>query len=166
MLSDDDYANMSIMKAFRTRAIGKGQLEPSGIISMNIDEVVRYWLESAEDDWPVAEHLFASGDYHSALFFGHLYLEKLLKALGVKATGAHALRAHNLLLLAERAGLTVPEDRRDILVRVTGYNIEARYPEEPLSARKRYTKAYAETERKVIQEVGAWLISELELERA
>ena len=46
---------------------------------MNVDTVVRYWLETAEEDWPVAEHLLASGDYRYALFFGHLYLEKLLK---------------------------------------------------------------------------------------
>jgi HEPN domain-containing protein len=97
--------------------------------AVNVDTVVRYWLETAEDDWPVAEHLFASGDYRYALFFGHLYLEKLLKALVVQVTEEHAPRSHNLMLLAERAGLTVSEPRRDILVRVTGYNIEARYPE-------------------------------------
>jgi hypothetical protein len=51
-----------------------------GRLAVNVDTVVRYGLETAEDDWPVAEHLFASGDYHYALFFGHLYLEKLLKA--------------------------------------------------------------------------------------
>ena len=52
---------------------------------MNVDEVVQYWLELAEEDWPVAEHLLASGDYHYALFFGHLYLEKLLK--GIRSGG-------------------------------------------------------------------------------
>lgn len=113
---------------------------------MNVDTVVRYWLETAEEDWPVAEHL---------------YLEKLLKALVVQSTGEHAPRSHNLMLLAERAGLTVSEHRRDILVRVTGYNIEARYPEEHPSARRRYTQAYTETELHIIQRMGAWLKSEL-----
>jgi HEPN domain-containing protein len=133
---------------------------------MNVGEVVQYWLESAEDDWPVAEHLLTSGDYHYALFFGHLYLEKLLKALVVQATGEHAPRAHNLLLLAERASLVVPENRREILVRVTGYNIEARYPEIHPSGRRRYTSAYTEMELKVIREVGEWLKSELKPDSA
>lgn len=132
---------------------------------MNIDEVGRYWLESAEDDWPVVEHLFASGDYHYALFFGHLYLEKLLEALVVKVTGEHAPRAHNLLFLAERAGLIVPEDKRDVLVRVTGYNIETRYPEERAAALKRYTREYSEAELQMIQGVGKWLKSELKREK-
>jgi len=129
---------------------------------VNVDEVVQYWLELAKDDWPVAEHLLASGDYHYALFFGHLYLEKLLKALVVKATEQHAPRTHNLLFLAGRAGIIVPEDKHDVLLRVTGYNIESRYPEERAAARKRYTREYTEAELKMIQEVAQWLKSELE----
>jgi HEPN domain-containing protein len=132
---------------------------------VDVDEVVQYWLDLAEADWPVAEHLFVSGDYHYALFFGHLYLEKLLKALVVKATGEHAPRTHNLLFLAERAGLAVSEDKCDILVRVTGYNIETRYPEERMEARKRYTREYSEAELKVIRGVGEWLRSELKREK-
>ena len=29
---------------------------------MNVEEVVEYWVESAAGDWPVASHLFNSGD--------------------------------------------------------------------------------------------------------
>jgi len=86
---------------------------------MDVDAVVHYWVELAESDWPVVDHLFASGDYNYALFLGHLYLEKLLKALVVSITRRHAPRTHNLLFLAERGGLTVSEERRDVLVRTT-----------------------------------------------
>jgi hypothetical protein len=68
------------------------------------------------------------------------------------------------MLLAERAGLTVSECRRDILVRVTGYNIEARYPEEHPSARRRYIQAYTETALHGIEGMGVWLKSELKHE--
>ncbi|MCZ6873204.1 MAG: hypothetical protein O7G88_06685 [bacterium] len=34
---------------------------------MHVDEVVQYCLEKAADDWPVAEHLFASGDYDTSI---------------------------------------------------------------------------------------------------
>lgn len=128
---------------------------------MNVDIVVQYWLETAQDDWPVVNHLVASGDYHYALFFGHLYIEKLLKALVVEVTGAHAPRTHNLLILAERAGLEVSDERRRQLVRFTAYNLETRYPEERLTLRSRYSKEYTVTEISTIQEVGSWLKSEL-----
>lgn len=128
---------------------------------MNIQQVVQYWLETAQDDWPVVEHLFDSSDYHYALFFGHLYIEKLLKALIVQTTREHAPRIHNLLILAERAELELSEERRRQLLRLTAYNLETRYPEERLSLRSRYTKEYAETEIAMIQEIGKWLQSEL-----
>jgi len=128
---------------------------------VNVAEVVKYWLESAEDDWPVTSHLFASGDYHYALFFGHLYLEKLLKGLVVQVTGQHAPRSHNLIYLSERADLTISVNQRKILVRVTNYNLETRYPEERAILRKRYTKDFTEAELKVIEETGRWLKSGL-----
>jgi len=128
---------------------------------MDVDAVVHYWVELAESDWPVVDHLFASGDYNYALFLGHLYLEKLLKALVVSITRRHAPRTHNLLFLAERAGLTVSEERRDVLVRTTGYSIETRYPSEYAELRNQYTREYCEREIGIIREVGEWLKSEL-----
>lgn len=132
---------------------------------MDVNEVVHYWIELAESDWPVVDHLFASGDYNYALFIGHLYLEKLLKALVVSITRRHAPRTHNLLFLAECTGLTVSEERRDVLVRITGYSIEARYPAEYAALRKQYTREYCQREIEIIREVGEWLKSELSHKR-
>ncbi|MBE2235526.1 MAG: nucleotidyltransferase domain-containing protein [Anaerolinea sp.] len=55
---------------------------------MNISEVIQFWLDSAEDDWPVAGHLIASGDYHYALFFAHLHTEKLLAEIRTQSRKA------------------------------------------------------------------------------
>ena len=44
------------------------------------DDNILYWLQSAASDMSVAEHLFEKEDYHYCLFFGHLVLEKTLKA--------------------------------------------------------------------------------------
>lgn len=101
---------------------------------MNVDKVVQYWTESAAEDWPVAKNLLDSGAHQYALFFGHLYLEKLLKALVVSRTGRHAPRTHNLLFLAERAGLSISPQQHEVLLRVTAYNIDTRYPDEDHSA--------------------------------
>ncbi len=131
---------------------------------MNVPEVVRYWLESADDDWPVVKHLMNSGDYHYALFFGHLHLEKLLKALVVKATGEHAPRTHNLLILAERTNVVLSDEKRRQLVRFTAYNLETRYPEDRLLLRDRYSKSFTETELQLIEEVASWLKQELQRE--
>jgi len=36
---------------------------------MTKEEKVNYWIEAAEKDWIVMEHLFEKGDYSYALFY-------------------------------------------------------------------------------------------------
>ena len=51
---------------------------------MSNAELTKYWFDSAEKDWGVAQLLFASKKYMHCLFFGHITLEKILK--GIKKT--------------------------------------------------------------------------------
>ncbi len=128
---------------------------------MDIQKVIEYWVKSSEDDLPVTVHLFASKDYHYALFFGHLYLEKLMKALVVQVKEEHAPRSHNLIYLAECANLTLSDSHREILARVNKYNLETRYPTDREQLRTLYTKDFTKAELKTIREMGKWLISQL-----
>lgn len=59
---------------------------------LNSDEVSKYWFDEAEEALTVLNHLFEKGDYSYALFFGHLAVEKMLKAVYVS-------RKKNMLLL-------------------------------------------------------------------
>jgi len=111
---------------------------------LNIQEVVQYWLDTATEDWKVAQHLLESRDYTYSLFFGHLYLEKALKALVVQRTKSHAPFIHSLLRLAEKSELLLTEEQKDILDQVTTYNLEARYPDEKLEFKKHCTRAFCE----------------------
>ncbi len=56
----------------------------------DVEEVKAYWFTEAQEARQVAEHLVEKGDYSYALFFGHLAVEKLLKALYVARRGEHA----------------------------------------------------------------------------
>ena len=47
---------------------------------MQRDELVQYWMETADRDHVTMQHLYESGDYNWCLFIGHLVIEKLLKA--------------------------------------------------------------------------------------
>lgn len=129
---------------------------------MNVEEVVQYWLTTATDDWRVAQHLFESEDYAYALFFGHLYLEKILKALVVQRTEAHASFTHNLSRLAEEGGLSLTEEQEDTLDDVTTYNLEARYPNQQLEFKRRCTREFCELELKRIKEMVKWVKSQIE----
>ena len=50
---------------------------------MDIQRVKEYWVDEAEEALKVASHSFEKQDFSYALFFGHLALGKLLKALFV-----------------------------------------------------------------------------------
>lgn len=52
-------------------------------LAMEIQRVKKYWVDEAGEALKVAGHLFEKQDFSYALFFGHLALEKLLKALYV-----------------------------------------------------------------------------------
>jgi HEPN domain-containing protein len=120
-------------------------------------EKVKYWLQSAQDDWRVAKHLFQRGDYSYSLFFGHLTIEKILKAIYVNRLDDNPPFTHRLVFLAEKASLEIPEEKLRLLETVTDFNLEARYPDEKFSFKKKCTKKFA---KKYLDEIGVlkkWL---------
>lgn len=51
---------------------------------MTNKEVIEYWKSTAEHDYDTMISLYRSKRYDACLFFGHLILEKILKAHYVK----------------------------------------------------------------------------------
>jgi len=99
---------------------------------------IKFWQDTATDDFKTAEELFSLKRYHHALFFCHLSIEKYLKGLIYSKTGHHALPIHDLKKLAKQAGIDVSEDKEKQLEEITTWNIRARYDD---YKRKFYKKA-------------------------
>jgi len=95
-----------------------------------------YWLVEAEEAFRVADHLVQAKDYSYALFFGHLAVEKMLKALHAVRIQAHPPRSHNLIHLAERCEVALNAEQERAFAQITTFNMEARYPNERRSFRK------------------------------
>lgn len=112
-------------------------------------EVIFYWLKTAEHDFETMLSLFKSKRYSDCLFFGHITLEKILKALVVQNTQAQAPFTHDLLVLYKKTGnLELSEEEANLLDEVNRFNIRARYPDYKLRFYKqcnfKYTKPYFE----------------------
>jgi HEPN domain-containing protein len=120
---------------------------------------ITYWIKSANNDWKVAFHLFEKGDYTYTLFFGHLTIEKLLKALFVSKFDEPPPYTHRLTYLAEKAGLELSSERIEMFEIITDFNLEARYPDEKFSFYERCTKEFAKTYMNKIEEIKKWLES-------
>lgn len=95
-----------------------------------IQNVIRHWVDTAEQDHDTARILFESGRYVWSLFLAHLVLEKLLKALWVAGhKQVTPPRSHNLLRLAELCCVPLSDEDKTVLLEMTEFNIEARYPD-------------------------------------
>ncbi|MBU1486725.1 HEPN domain-containing protein [bacterium] len=129
---------------------------------MSKEEKVQYWLRSADKDWKVAGHLFEKGDYSYALFFGHLTVEKLLKAIFASKFEESPPFTHRLTYLAEKVGIDISPERLDMLEIITDFNLEARYPDEKFSFHKKCTKKFTLRYMEKIQELKEWLLQQIQ----
>lgn len=114
-------------------------------------KLVKYWQETAEYDYVTMKSLYKSKRYASCLFFSHIVLEKILKALVVEKTKKQALYTHDLVRLQELSGIEFEEKEMDLLNKVNDFNIRARYPERKLQFYKLCTKEYVD---KFWREIG------------
>jgi len=124
---------------------------------LDIENISFYWRNEAKEALEVAGHLYEKEDYSYALFFGHLALEKLLKALFVERKNEHAPPIHNLFRLSKLADIQVNENQKSTLMHVTTFNIEARYPDIQRSFRRKCTKEFTQIQMENIKELFAWL---------
>ena len=130
-------------------------------MKFDVEKTISYWLESAEYDLKTAESLFITERYPYSLFFGHLAIEKLLKALVVKDTKEHAPHTHSLPFLASKISLEIPEYIERKLATFMEFYFEARYPNEQKSFYIKCTKDFTKKNLEDISEVFRWLKEKL-----
>jgi HEPN domain-containing protein len=96
---------------------------------VDIAKQIVFWRDSAKEDWAVARQLVDNGRIRHGLFFAHLTIEKILKALICKHSQDLAPRIHNLSRLSELAGIAMVSEDVDVLAEMNVFHIEGRYPE-------------------------------------
>ncbi len=125
--------------------------------NIDVEKLKLFWLTEAEEALRVADHLMEKEDYSYALFFGHSAVEKILKSSYVSRLGEHAPPIHNLLRLSRSVGFEPDETKADALIRITAFNIEARYPDVKRAFRKKCTMDFTNEQMKIIKEVYEWV---------
>ena len=111
---------------------------------ITVTEQVKYWTDSAERDYATMEVLLSSKRYPESLFFGHIVLEKMLKAFVVLETKEQPLKSHDLSLLAKLANLDLEKDVLDYFELVNKFNVRARYDDYKQAFYKTCTKEYVD----------------------
>ena len=123
----------------------------------NIKKLIEYWQKTAEHDYKTMCGLFKIKRYPDCLFFGHIVLEKILKAHIVKATKSNIPKTHDLVRLAKISGLDLEKSELEYLKIVNRFNMRARYPDIKLNFYKycdlNYTKINFEKIKKLYKKL-------------
>lgn len=111
---------------------------------MNEDNKIKNLEFQAEQDLKAAKILFEREMYVQALFYGHLCIEKLLKALILSRDNDLYPPIHNLKKLAQLANISLDESKILELDQISRFNISTRYDNEKLDFYKQATKDFSQ----------------------
>lgn len=127
----------------------------------NVDNLVSYWRESSDQNYTTMRNLINSRDFSWALFLGHLVIEKLLKAVYIRRVQKHPPFTHDLLRLASKLDLELPDGYDEWLDAITTFNINARYDDYKQNFYKLCTSEFTNEWAEKIEKIRLWLIKQL-----
>ena len=124
---------------------------------------IEYWVKTSEDDWITVESLFNNGRYIHCLFFAHLSLEKICKALWVKHNIENIPpKIHNLVKLLSKTKVNLEKERMEYLLEVNRFQLAGRYPDYLNNFHKIFSLEFTENNLKTIKEIKECLIKYLQ----
>lgn len=132
-------------------------------MTFDVNKTIKYWLDSAAYDFETGKSLLEIKRFPYALFFGHLTIEKVLKALAVKVTKEHAPYTHSLMSLAKKAKIELSESMIGQLAEYMEFHLESRYPDEKRDFYQKCTESFARQKFAEIEGIYQWLIRKLEI---
>ena len=123
--------------------------------------VPEQWAEQARYDLETARAMLQSERYLYVLFCCQQAVEKMLKAVIAERSGQCPPRLHNLLRLAEHAGVELDQSQTVLMEDLTRYYIQSRYPEEIPALSHCLDRQRGEQVLKQTEDVLQWLSSML-----
>ncbi len=121
------------------------------------DKLIKYLIDGSDDDFETMIVMFDSKRYNWSLFIGHLMIEKFLKAYFIKVKSDYPPFIHNLLRLAEKTDLALTDDKKEQLVTITAFNINARYDDYKMSFKKQCTPEFTSGWIDKLNELRLWI---------
>ena len=120
---------------------------------------MNHWIESSDKDFDAVDVLYYGKQYSHSLFFGHLALEKLFKAIYAKSNQLkpEAPKIHNLVRLSELCHIKLDNEMIEHLLLINTFNMEARYEHIKTDFNKLCTREFTLTQINLIKEIRKWL---------
>lgn len=97
---------------------------------MTKEQYIEYWIDTANNDWITVEAMFSAERYLHCLFWAHLVLEKLAKAMWVKNHEDNIPpKVHNILWLLEESQIEIAPEYATFLEVFNRFQLSTRYPD-------------------------------------
>jgi HEPN domain-containing protein len=109
-------------------------------------DYVAHWMATADDNWRELHNMVQAGDYLPALFWAHLCIEKLSKALWVKENVPNVPpRIHNITHLLGATTFQPTPAQLILISDLNRFQLEGRYPDYHQRMRQLATATYTQT---------------------
>lgn len=129
---------------------------------MTKEEHANYWQQHALDDWETVDVLRKGQKYLQSLFWLHLTVEKLCKALWiVNSDGNTPPRTHNLNRLLAETGVDLPEEFALLLTELNRFQLNGRYPDYLSDSYLTTTESLVSEYIERVKPLRAWLLHQL-----
>ena len=130
---------------------------------MTVEEHIEELIAQAKNDLGASDALALAGYYAHSLFFAHLVLEKLCKALWIKHKQAKDYPyTHNLTRLLRETKLSITDEQKIFYEDMNKFQAEGRYPETLSTIEKTTTLNIYNDYSKLIKQETTWLIKQLQ----
>jgi HEPN domain-containing protein len=128
-----------------------------------VKDLTNKWLAIAQEDLEAAKSMLQTGKYLYTAFMCQQCLEKAFKAVLQENNNDNPPRIHNILRLAETAGVLndLEEKQTSLLTELEPYYISARYPEYREQLGKATTVYIAKDLYKRTEDMLSWLKNRL-----
>jgi len=127
---------------------------------MTKQQHIDYWINTAEKDWTSVDILFKGKQYLQSLFWAHLVLEKLAKALWVKNHEENIPpKIHNIVFLLEQSNVNLGEEMMNFVKKFNEFQLSGRYPDYTNNLYKRCTKEFTYEQLKKVKEIRTCLLN-------
>ena len=114
-------------------------------MSLTLKQQADHWMNGSSEAMKVMRDLIPSNRMY-ALFFGHLAIEKALKALCLVRQidfPTFGAKGHDLTYIANLCGFPLTQEQAETLNKIKSFNIETRYDDYKNNFREICTPKYA-----------------------
>ena len=129
---------------------------------MTKEQHIDFWMNTAEEDWTTVGVLYAMDRYLHSLFWAHLTLEKLTKAIWIKHNASEIPpNVDNIVCFLEEANVDLGNDKMAFIAEFNRFQICTTNPDNTNKLYQACTRSFTMQELEKVKEVRTCLLNML-----